>query len=45
MKLEVKVRFQVLNPHPAFQFAKKKHKTIPSQFIVTYLDFNREPAV
>ena len=46
LKFEVKIRFQGLNPHPVFQVAKLEHKTTPSHFIVTYVDFNNgDPAL
>ena len=44
-KFEVKIRFQGLNPHPVFQVAKPEHKTTPAPFIVTYVDFNRDPTL
>ena len=43
MEFEVKIRFQGLNPHPVFQVTKLEHKTTPAPFIVTYVDFNRDP--
>ena len=44
-KFEVTIRFQGLNPHPVFQVAKLEHKTTPAPFIVTYVDFNRDPTL
>ena len=42
LKIEVKIRFQGLNPHPVFQVAQVENKTTPAPFIVTYVDFNRD---
>ena len=45
LKFEVKIRFQGLHPHPVFQVSKLEHKTTPAPFIVTYVDFNRDPTL
>ena len=43
LKLDVKVKFHNLNPHPVFQVAKLEQKTTPAPFIVTYIDFHQDP--
>ena len=45
MKFEVKISFQGLNPHPVFLETKLEHKTTPAPFIVTYVEFNRDPTL
>ena len=42
---KVIIRFQGINPHLVFQVAKLEHKTTPAPFIVTYVDFNRDPTL
>ena len=45
LKLEVKYRFQGVIPHLVFQVAKLEHQTTPASFIVTYIDFKRDPTL
>ena len=40
--LEVKVKFQGLNPHPIFHVSKIEHKTSPAPFEVVHNDFERD---
>ena len=43
LKLEVKVEFQGLNPHPKFNVVKTEHKTTPAPFEVVHIDFEKDP--
>ena len=45
LKFEIKTKFQGMNPHPVFKVANLGHKTTPASFIVTYVDFNRDPTL
>ena len=42
LKIEVKVEFQGLNPHPIFHVSKIEHKTSPTPFEVVHIDFERD---
>ena len=40
-KYEVKVKFQVFNPHPVFYVAKIEHKTNPAPIEIVHIDLER----
>ena len=42
LKVEVKAKFQGLNPHPIFQVSKIEHKTSPAPFEVVHIEFERD---
>ena len=42
LQFEVMIRFREVKPHPVFQL---EDKTTPAPFIVTYIDFNRDPTL
>ena len=35
----------MIKSHPVFQVPKLEHKSTPAPFIVTYVDFNRDPTL
>ena len=41
----MKPKFQVSDPHPVFQVAKLEYKNTTAPFIVTYINFNRDPTL
>ena len=42
LKVEFKVKFQGLNPHPIFHVSKIEHKTSPAPFEVVHIEFERD---
>ena len=42
LKIEVKVKFQGLNPHPMFHVSKIEYKTSPAPFEVVHIEFERD---
>ena len=42
LKFEVKVKLQVLNPHPIFHVSKIEHKTSPAPFEVVHIELERD---
>ena len=45
LKVEVKVKFQGLNPHPIFHVSKIEHKTSPAPFEVVHIEFERDLSI
>ena len=43
LKFESKIIFHGLNPHPVFQLAKQEHKTTPATFLLSNIEFHRDP--
>ena len=41
----MKLKFQVSDPHPVIQVAKLECKNTTAPFIVTYINFNRDPTL
>ena len=42
LKIDVKVKFQGLNPHPIFHVSRIEHKTSPAPFEVVHIEFERD---